>query len=99
VNEDRQFTEATDQDILKVFDRVGESMKSPEIADELSVTEDSVTYRLRKMQEENLVEQDKTDTNTIIWRAKVAPRLDPEVAEEVEKINREDAVPFEDFEG
>ena len=56
MSEDKRSTEVTDQDILKVFDRVGESMTAHEIADELSVTKDSVTYRLREMQADDLVE-------------------------------------------
>ena len=84
-DESGKFTkEVTDQDLLKVFDRVGEPMTAREIADELPIKKDSVTYRLKKMQEEDLVGRKEAGARAVVWWAKVAPRLDPDFAEEVE---------------
>lgn len=76
--------EVTDQEILKLFDRVGEPMTAPELADELPITKEGVTHRLKRMQEDDLVERKKAGARAVVWWAKVAPRLDPDFAEEVE---------------
>jgi len=44
----------TERDILKIFDRTGEPMTAPELAEELPITADAVTYRLKKMKEKGL---------------------------------------------
>jgi len=87
----------TEQDILKIFDRTGEPMTAPEIAEELPITADAVTYRLKKMKEKGLVERKKTGANAVVWWAEVAPRLDSEFAESVEEADRENAVSQEEL--
>jgi len=88
-DEGGKFTaEVTEQDILKVFDRVGEPMTAPELAGELPITKDAVTYRLKKMREDGLVGRKRAGASAVVWWEKVAPRLDPEVAREVEEAER-----------
>ena len=88
-DEGGRFSEkVTEQDILKVFDRVGEPMTAKELAEELPITKDSVTYRLKKMQDDDLVGRKKAGASAVVWWAKVAPGLDPEVAKEVEEAER-----------
>lgn len=85
-DEGGKFTEkVTEQDILKIFDRVGEPMTAPELAEELPISKDTVTYRLKQMQEKELVGRKKAGARAVVWWAKVAPRLDPEFAESVEE--------------
>jgi DNA-binding Lrp family transcriptional regulator len=96
--EDGKFTKkASDQDILKIFDRVGEPMTAPELAEELPMTKEGITNRLKEMQKEGLVGRKEAGARAVVWWAKVAPGLDPEVAEEVEEVDREDAVPLEEL--
>jgi len=77
-------SKVTEQDILKIFDRTGEPMTAPEIAEELPISKDTATYRLKQMEEKELVGRKKTGARSVVWWAKVAPRLDPEFAEGVE---------------
>jgi DNA-binding transcriptional regulator GbsR (MarR family) len=84
-----KFTKkVTEQDILKVFDRVGEPMTAPELAEEFSMTSEGITNRLKEMQDDDLVGRKEAGARAVIWWAKVAPRLDPEVAKEVEEAER-----------
>jgi len=78
-------SKVTEQDILKIFDRVGEPMTAPELAEELPVSKDTVTYRLKQMREKGLVGRKEAGARAVVWWAKVAPRLDPEFAESVEE--------------
>lgn len=87
----------TEQDILKIFDRTGEPMTAPEIAEELPITSDAVTYRLKNMKEKGLVERKKTGANAVVWWAKVAPRLDSDFAESVEESDLENAVSHDEL--
>jgi len=93
-----KFTQKiTDQDILKIFDRTGEPMTAPELAEELPVTKEAVSRRLKQMHEDGLVGRKKTGARSVVWWAEVAPRLDPEVAKEVEEADRENAIPLEEL--
>jgi DNA-binding Lrp family transcriptional regulator len=87
----------TEQDILKIFDRTGEPVTAPEIAEELPITSDAVTYRLKNMKEKGLVERKKTGANSVVWWAKVAWGVDSEFAESVEEADTENAVPHEEL--
>lgn len=97
-DEDGKFSsDVTEQDILKIFDRVGEPMTAPELADELPLTKEGVTYRLKKMQEEGLVGRKKAGARAVVWWAKVAPELSEETRRRVDEASREDAIPLEEL--
>lgn len=87
----------TEQDILKVFDRVGEPMTAPELAEELPLTSDGVTYRLKQMHEEDLIGRKEAGARAVVWWAKVAPRLSDETKKAVEEADRENAIPLEEL--
>ncbi|WP_136688006.1 winged helix-turn-helix domain-containing protein [Halorhabdus amylolytica] len=81
-----EFSEkVTEQDILKVFDSTDDPfMTAGEVAEELPISRQGVHYRLERMREENLVGKKKTGAKSAGWWAKVAPRLDPAVAADLE---------------
>jgi repressor of nif and glnA expression len=100
-DEGGKFTgRVSDQDILKIFDRVGEPMTAPELADELPLTNDGVTYRLKKMRERDLVGRKEAGAHAVVWWAKVAPELSDESKARVEEsradIEAGDTVPLEE---
>jgi len=79
-------TEVSEQDILLVFDSTEEPfMTASEIADELPITRDTVLRRLKRMEEKGLVGHKKAGARAVGWWAEVAPKLDPELAEELEE--------------
>jgi DNA-binding MarR family transcriptional regulator len=85
-DEDGKFAgKVTEQEILKTFDRVGEPMTAPELADELPITKEGVTNRLKQMQEKDLVGRKKAGARAVVWWAKVAPKLDPSVEESADE--------------
>jgi len=97
-DEDGKFSsEVSDQDILKIFDRVGEPMTAPELAEDLPITKEGITYRLKKMEEDNLVGRKKAGARAVVWWAKVAPELSDETKKRVKEARREDAVPLEEL--
>lgn len=76
----------SEQDILKVFDESDEAfMTASELAEVLPVTQQAVNYRLNRMHEKGLVEKKKAGASAVGWWAKVAPRLDPGVAADLEE--------------
>lgn len=93
-----RFTEkVTEQDILKVFDFTDEPvLTAQEVADGLAeffdkdITKEGVAYRLRRMQEKDLVGRKKLGARAVGWWAEVAPRLDPEIEAELEAREEED---------
>ncbi|MDZ7689425.1 MAG: helix-turn-helix domain-containing protein [Halobacteriales archaeon] len=93
-------SEVTDQDILKIFDRTGEPMTAPELAEELPLTKDGVTYRLKQMQEKGLVGRKEAGARAVVWWAKVAPELSDEskarVKESRKDIEEGNTVPLEE---
>lgn len=97
-NERGQFAdELSEQEILKLFDREeAPFLTAPEIASEFGVTRQAVTYRLKQMQEKDLVGRKKSGASAVGWWAEVAPRLSPEaragVEESREQIERGETV-------
>jgi predicted transcriptional regulator len=82
--------EVTEQDILNVFDSADEPvLTAQEVADELPISRDAVTYRLNKMNEESLVGKKETGARAVAWWAKVAPELSDESKARVEKARSE----------
>lgn len=93
-------SEVSEQDILLVFDSTDDPfMTAKEIADELPITRDAVLRRLKDMEDEGLVGQKKAGARAVGWWAKVAPKLDPEFAEKLEKEaeKREGYVPLHEI--
>jgi len=90
----------TDQDILKIFDRTGEPMTAPELAEELPITKSTVTYRLKKMKEDGLIGRKQAGARAVVWWAKVAPELSDEAKKRVEEarddIEEGNTVPLEE---
>jgi len=93
-------SEVTDQDILKLFDHVGEPMTAPELADELPITKEGVTYRLKKMRDKGLVGRKKAGARAVVWWAKYAPELSDESKARVEESRKDieegNTVPLEE---
>lgn len=80
----------SEQDILLVFDKYHEPfLTAPEIADELGVTRQAVSYRLKQMEEKGLVSSKRTGARAIGWWAEVAPRLAPKVEAELDAAEDE----------
>lgn len=96
----------SEQDILLVFDKYHEPfLTAPELADELGVTRQAVSYRLKQMEDKGLVSSKRTGARAIGWWAEVSPRLDPDLTEELEEtadeeyaaLDRGDTVSHEDL--
>lgn len=89
-----RFTEElTEQDILKLFDESEEAfLTAPEIADQFSVTRQAVSQRLKRLEDEGLVESKKAGANAVGWWAVVAPRLSEEARQRADAADRENAV-------
>jgi len=81
-----EFSEkVSDQDILKIFDDTDEPfLTAREVADYLPISREGVHYRLESMHEADLVGKKKTGARSVGWWAKVAPRLDPAVADSLQ---------------
>lgn len=83
----------TRQDVLKAFDAAEPTrvagkevalLTTREIADALGVTPEAARYHLDKMLDDGAVGKKATGGNGAVWWANVAPRLDPDVAAEIE---------------
>jgi len=93
-------SEVSEQDILLIFDSTDDPfMTAKEIADELPITRDAVLRRLKDMEEDGLVGHKKAGARAVGWWAKVAPKLDPELAERLKKKakKREEYVPLHEI--
>jgi len=87
----------SEQDILKVFDDTEEPfLTASEVADRLPISREAVHYRLERMREKDLVGKKKTGARSVGWWAKVAPRLDPDVAADLEE-GAEPAISHDDL--
>ncbi|MDY6765386.1 MAG: hypothetical protein SV377_06875 [Halobacteria archaeon] len=85
-NEKGHFEEkVTEQDILKVFDKVDEPvLTTSDVADSVEIGHDAVYTKLQKMHEKDLLGKKKTGARSVVWWAKVAPRLNPDIAADLE---------------
>ena len=85
--DDGAFAETvSDQDVLLVFEAADEPiLTAAEIAESLPVGPDAVYRRLRSMHEEGLVGRKTVGARAVAWWAEVAPRLDADVAREIEE--------------
>lgn len=87
----------SEQDILKVFDGVDDPfLTTGEVADQLPVSKDAVYRRLERMREEGRIGKKKTGARSVGWWATVAPRLDPDVAADLES-DEEPAISHDDL--
>ena len=85
--------ELSDQEILKLFDVTNEAfLTAPEIAEEFEVTRQAVTYRLKRMHEDGLVERKEAGASSVGWWAKRAPRLSDEARERADAADPDDAI-------
>lgn len=76
----------SDQDVLLVFDAATDPfLTAAEVAAELPVSRDASYHRLERMHEAGLVEKKKTGARAVGWWATVAPRLDPDLAAEIDE--------------
>jgi len=75
-----------------VFDAEGDMLTTREVADALDVTAEAARYHLKRMADDGDVEKKEVGANGFVWLAHVAPRLDPDVAAEVD--NREESDEF-----
>lgn len=91
--------EVTDQEILKLFDKDNEAfLTAPEIADRFGVSRQAVNNRLKRMEEDGLVESKKAGASAVGWWATVAPRLSEEAQARADAADRAGAVPLDDLE-
>ena len=75
----------TRQDVLKVFDAEGDTLTTREVADALDVTPEAARYHLKRMADAGDLEKKEVGANGFVWIAHVAPRLDSDVAAEVDE--------------
>lgn len=81
----------TEQQILKVFDAADDPfLSASEIAEEVGVSAEGVRYHLKKMEASDLVGRKSIGAKAVGWWAKVGPRLDADLQDELE-ATREDA--------
>lgn len=87
----------TEQDILKVFDCEDHPvLTAPEVAAGLrrfgkQITPEGARNQLETMADNDLVSRKKLGARAVAWWADVAPELDTETAETVEKRKGSDA--------
>ena len=87
----------TQQDILLVFETVNEPfLTTAEVAEHLPISKKATYQRLNQMHEEGDVGKKKTGARSVGWWAKVAPRLDPDVAADLEE-DEEPAISHEEL--
>ena len=85
--------ELNDQEILKLFDATNEPfLTAPEIAEEFEVTRQAVTYRLKRMHGDGLVERKEAGASSVGWWAKRAPRLSDEARARADAADPDDAI-------
>lgn len=80
----------TRQDVLKVFDAEGDTLTTREVAEALDVTSEAARYHLKRMADSGDLEKKEVGANGFVWIARVAPRLDPDVAAEVDERTESD---------
>lgn len=89
----------TEQDILKAFDYSDDPfLTTTELADQLPVSRQAVSYRLEQMREKGLVDKKKTGARAAGWWAKLAPRLSDEAQRRVDAADQDNAHSLEDLE-
>lgn len=89
--EGRYADKVSEQDVLLVFDKYPEPfLTAPEIAEELGVTRQAITYRLKQMAEAGLVSSKRVGARAVGWWAEVGPRLDPELERELAETSDEE---------
>ena len=91
----------TDQDILIAFDTADAPvLTAVELAEQFSVSPETIRQRLERFQEEGKVGRKKTGARSVAWWAEKAPKLSPEAAERVREseaaFEADDAVALED---
>lgn len=80
----------TEQDILKVFDATEDAfLTAGEIADQLPISRQAVNYRLKQMQEKDLVEKKKAGARAAGWWANFAPAPSEETLRDIEATEGE----------
>lgn len=98
MNNSKQGSKISEQDILKVFDAAEEPfLTSSEIADELPVSRQAVNYRLEQMREKDLVGKKKTGARSVGWWAQVGPRLSDEARAHADAADLDAAISHEDL--
>lgn len=94
-----RFTESvTEQDILKVFDRIeAPFLTAAELAEQLGVSRQAANYRLKKMRDSGLVDSKKAGARSVGWWAEVAPELSIEARQRADAADRENTVSQDDM--
>lgn len=95
-----RFTErVTEQEILKVFDRIeAPFLTAKELAEEIGISRQAANYRLKQMRESDLVDSKKTGARSVGWWAEVAPELSDEARRRADAADQNKAVSLEDLE-
>ncbi|WP_222913860.1 MarR family transcriptional regulator [Natrinema sp. SYSU A 869] len=88
----------TEQDILKAFDSSDDPfLTTTELADQLPVSRQAVSYRLEQMREKGLVDKKKTGARAAGWWAKLGPRLSDEAEQRADAADPDSAISHEDL--
>jgi PAS domain S-box-containing protein len=85
--------EVNNQGILRIFDHADDPVLSvEEIAEELPISNDSISYHLKSMEQEGLLGSKKVGENSVAWWAETAPEPSEERKETSESSGRKSAV-------
>lgn len=92
----------TEQDILKVFDRVHEPfLTATEIAEQVGFTRQAALYRLKQMRKGDLVARKDAGARAVGWWAKVAPAPSEATLRDIEaakgEVERGEAISQEEM--
>ena len=88
--EGRFADELSDQEILKLFDASDEAfLTAPEIAESFGVTRQAVTYRLKRMKEDGLVNRKEAGASSVGWWSTVAPAPSAETRRDIKATEGE----------
>lgn len=86
-DESGQFSgEVSEQNILKIFEKSDEPvLTASEVAEELPIKKDAVTYRLNKMHEKGLIGKKDAGARAVVWWSKVVSSPEPATEGGLEK--------------
>lgn len=74
----------TRQDVLKVFDREGDTLTTREVAEALGVTLEAARYHLKPMAQDGDLRKKEVGANGFVWIALVAPEVSAETAADLD---------------
>ncbi|NKE38058.1 MarR family transcriptional regulator [Natronococcus sp. JC468] len=86
----------TEQDILKAFDYSDDPfLTTTELAEQLPVSRQAVSYRLEQMRKKGLVDKKKTGARAAGWWAMLGPRLSDKAEERANAADPDSTISHE----